>query len=29
VLILRYLAKGEEHDKLKLNEILREHGVAS
>ncbi|MFN8035777.1 MAG: 2,3,4,5-tetrahydropyridine-2,6-dicarboxylate N-succinyltransferase [Acidimicrobiia bacterium] len=29
VLILRYLAEGEEHDKLKLNEILREHGVAT
>jgi 2,3,4,5-tetrahydropyridine-2-carboxylate N-succinyltransferase len=29
VLILRYLTEGEEHDKLKLNEILREHGVAS
>jgi 2,3,4,5-tetrahydropyridine-2,6-dicarboxylate N-succinyltransferase len=28
VLILRYLAEGEEHDKLKLNAILREHGVA-
>lgn len=29
VLILRYLEPGEEHDKLKLNAILREHGVAS
>ncbi|MGH8986636.1 MAG: 2,3,4,5-tetrahydropyridine-2,6-dicarboxylate N-succinyltransferase [Acidimicrobiia bacterium] len=29
VLILRYLAEGEQHDKLKLNEILREHGVVS
>lgn len=29
VLILRYLAEGEEHDKLKLNEILREHGLAT
>jgi 2,3,4,5-tetrahydropyridine-2,6-dicarboxylate N-succinyltransferase len=29
VLILRYLAEGEEHDKLKLNEILREHGVGT
>jgi 2,3,4,5-tetrahydropyridine-2,6-dicarboxylate N-succinyltransferase len=29
VLVLRYLAEGEEHDKLKLNEILREHGVGS
>ena len=28
-LILRYLAEGEEHDKLKLNAILREHGVAT
>jgi len=28
-LILRYLAPGEEHDKLKLNAILREHGVVS
>jgi 2,3,4,5-tetrahydropyridine-2-carboxylate N-succinyltransferase len=28
-LILRYLAEGEEHDKLKLNAILREHGVVS
>lgn len=28
VLILRYLAEGEEHDKLLLNNILREHGVA-
>ncbi len=29
VLILRYLEPGEEHDKLKLNTIFREHGVAS
>jgi 2,3,4,5-tetrahydropyridine-2-carboxylate N-succinyltransferase len=29
VLVLRTLAEGEEHDKLKLNEILREHGVAT
>lgn len=29
VLILRFLAEGEEHDKLKLNAILREHGVAT
>jgi 2,3,4,5-tetrahydropyridine-2-carboxylate N-succinyltransferase len=29
VLILRYLDEGEEHDKLRLNEILREHGVVS
>jgi 2,3,4,5-tetrahydropyridine-2-carboxylate N-succinyltransferase len=28
-LILRYLAVGEEHDKLKLNAILREHGIVS
>jgi 2,3,4,5-tetrahydropyridine-2-carboxylate N-succinyltransferase len=28
-LILRYLAEGEEHDRLKLNAILREHGVVS
>lgn len=27
-LILRYLAEGEEHDRLKLNAVLREHGVA-
>jgi len=29
VLILRYLDEGEQHDRLKLNEILREHGVVS
>jgi 2,3,4,5-tetrahydropyridine-2,6-dicarboxylate N-succinyltransferase len=29
VLILRYLADGEDHDKLRLNQILREHGVGS
>lgn len=29
VLILRYLAEGEVHDKLLLNDILREHGVAT
>ena len=29
VLILRVLAEGEEHDKLKLNDILREHGIAT
>jgi len=29
VLILRFLAEGEEHDKLKLNAVLREHGVAT
>ena len=28
-LILRTLAEGEEHDKLALNAILREHGVAT
>ena len=28
-LILRYLAEGEEHDKLKLNDILRDHGIAT
>jgi 2,3,4,5-tetrahydropyridine-2-carboxylate N-succinyltransferase len=28
-LVLRYLAEGEEHDRLKLNAILREHGVVS
>jgi 2,3,4,5-tetrahydropyridine-2-carboxylate N-succinyltransferase len=28
-LILRYLDVGEEHDKLKLNAILREHGIVS
>jgi 2,3,4,5-tetrahydropyridine-2-carboxylate N-succinyltransferase len=28
-LILRTLAEGEEHDKLTLNAILREHGVVS
>ncbi|GIU90986.1 MAG: 2,3,4,5-tetrahydropyridine-2,6-dicarboxylate N-succinyltransferase [Acidimicrobiia bacterium] len=28
-LVLRYLAEGEEHDKLRLNELLREHGVVS
>lgn len=27
-LVLRYLEEGEEHDKLRLNEILREHGIA-
>ena len=29
VLVLRRLAEGEEHDKLKLNAVLREHGVAT
>ncbi len=28
-LILRYLEEGERHDKVKLNAILREHGVSS
>ena len=28
LLVLRRLAEGESHDKLELNEILREHGVA-
>ncbi len=28
MLVLRYLDKGQEHDKLALNDILREHGVA-
>lgn len=28
MLVLRYLEPGQEHDKLALNEILREHGVA-
>ena len=28
VLVLRRLAEGEEHDKLALNDVLREHGVA-
>jgi len=29
VLVLRRLAEGEQHDKLKLNAVLREHGVAT
>ncbi|MGE5764862.1 MAG: 2,3,4,5-tetrahydropyridine-2,6-dicarboxylate N-succinyltransferase [Mycobacterium leprae] len=29
ILVLRRLAEGEIHDKLALNEVLREHGVAS
>ncbi|MCU1456712.1 MAG: tetrahydrodipicolinate N-succinyltransferase [Actinomycetia bacterium] len=29
VLILRTLEEGEVHDKLKLNDILREHGIAT
>ncbi len=28
LLVLRYLQPGQEHDKLALNEVLREHGVA-
>jgi 2,3,4,5-tetrahydropyridine-2,6-dicarboxylate N-succinyltransferase len=28
-LVLRYLEEGQEHDKLKLNQLLREHGVVS
>jgi len=28
LLVLRYLEPGQEHDKLVLNEVLREHGVA-
>jgi len=28
-LILRYLPEGEGHDKLQLNELLREHGIVS
>jgi 2,3,4,5-tetrahydropyridine-2-carboxylate N-succinyltransferase len=28
-LVLRYLPEGEEHDKLKLNAILRDHGIAT
>ena len=28
LLVLRYLEVGQEHDKLALNDILREHGVA-
>jgi 2,3,4,5-tetrahydropyridine-2,6-dicarboxylate N-succinyltransferase len=28
-LVLRYLDEGEEHDKLKLNAILRDHGIAT
>jgi 2,3,4,5-tetrahydropyridine-2-carboxylate N-succinyltransferase len=28
-LILRYLDEGQEHDKLKLNEALRDHGIAT
>jgi 2,3,4,5-tetrahydropyridine-2-carboxylate N-succinyltransferase len=28
-LVLRVLEEGEEHDKLALNAILREHGLAT
>lgn len=28
-LVLRYLAEGEEHDKLTLNGLLRDHGIVS
>ncbi|HVM27413.1 MAG TPA: 2,3,4,5-tetrahydropyridine-2,6-dicarboxylate N-succinyltransferase [Mycobacteriales bacterium] len=28
LLVLRYLEPGQEHDKLALNDVLREHGVA-
>ena len=28
LLVLRYLEPGQVHDKLALNEVLREHGVA-
>jgi 2,3,4,5-tetrahydropyridine-2-carboxylate N-succinyltransferase len=28
-LVLRYLDEGEQHDKLKLNALLREHGIVS
>jgi len=28
LLVLRYLEPGQEHDKLVLNDVLREHGVA-
>jgi 2,3,4,5-tetrahydropyridine-2-carboxylate N-succinyltransferase len=29
VLIVRRLTEGERHDKAKLNDILRDHGVAT
>jgi 2,3,4,5-tetrahydropyridine-2-carboxylate N-succinyltransferase len=29
VLIIRRLSEGERHSKAKLNDILREHGVAT
>jgi 2,3,4,5-tetrahydropyridine-2-carboxylate N-succinyltransferase len=28
VLVLRHLSEGERHDKVALNDVLREHGVA-
>ena len=28
LLVLRRLEPGQEHDKLALNDVLREHGVA-
>ena len=28
LLVLRTLAEGEIHDKLALNDVLREHGVS-
>jgi 2,3,4,5-tetrahydropyridine-2,6-dicarboxylate N-succinyltransferase len=28
-LVLRYLEEGQQHDKLQLNELLREHGIVS
>jgi 2,3,4,5-tetrahydropyridine-2-carboxylate N-succinyltransferase len=28
LLVLRFLEPGQEHDKLALNDVLREHGVA-
>ncbi|MFL6112985.1 MAG: 2,3,4,5-tetrahydropyridine-2,6-dicarboxylate N-succinyltransferase [Catenulispora sp.] len=29
VLVLKRLAEGEEHEKLRMNDILRDHGIAS
>jgi 2,3,4,5-tetrahydropyridine-2-carboxylate N-succinyltransferase len=29
LLVLRRLAEGARHDKLALNDVLREHGVAT
>jgi 2,3,4,5-tetrahydropyridine-2,6-dicarboxylate N-succinyltransferase len=28
LLVLKRLAEGEQHNKLALNDVLREHGVA-